>query len=863
MLYVINPTSLAKPHALEQLQADVISNGIDVVLVSETWFKSHHLDSSIGINGYNIFRKDRKKRRGGGVAIYIRKSAYSEIFTPQINSHDSDAFELLWVKAKLLSSTLFIGVIYHPPNPSYHSADLIQLLSLTLDYISNNFDNSTVILAGDFNQLADDDMCALGLLSIVQQPTHMGHNLDRIYVTQPIYSGVKVVASNIKTSHNAVIARPDSLFIVDLNKKHESHEIRTHTPSQAANLFSQLKDFNWYSLYDIDDVQLAFDKFYQVVYYFLDLCFPIRIVTTTSRDPTFMTPAIKLMLRQKNRFMHRGLTEKAAALSLKIGAAIIAQNTRSFENPETISNSASLWAKVNAITGKTRSALVTDGIDASSLNAHYASISQDPNLSMPNLKPLTAAPTLDISPFYVMKALEGLKRTSPGLDNIPVWFLKLSAPFISEPIAYLFSLSLKHNVIPAQWKTAVITPVPKVPQPKFLSDFRPISLTPILSRILEKAVVKRIFYPLFSQPNNAPILADQFAFRPTGSTTAAIITILHQISSLLLDNDYTHVIALDFSKAFDTVQHGTLLHKMDTMGLPDSMLNWVSNFFLGRGHITKYAKAISDRESISASVIQGSALGPSCFIIYASDLKATTPGNIILKYADDSYLFVPSRNSGTITLEMNHIATWALNNGLKLNSAKTQELLVTRKNFSRSLVPIPLPNITRVATLKVLGILIHQDLSFSAHVNAILSKGGQNLYAIRTLKAHGLSGQHLYNVCRATFIAGILYASPAWWGYTTMEDRQRLQSLINKALKWNLYGGSEKDTSIEYLCKQADEGLFTQILCNTEHILHPLLPPIKKTNYTLRNRNHNRQLPTQSTSANRNFIHRMLYTNSY
>jgi len=122
----------------------------------------------------------------------------------------------------------------------------------------------------------------------------------------------------------------------------------------------------------------------------------------------------------------------------------------------------------------------------------------------------------------------------------PAWFLRLGAPVFSEQLAKLFNLSLSSSVVPRQWKSAVIRPVPKVATAKSKTDFRPISITPVLTRIMEKSIVRQFLYPAFNQPSTASLLNDQFAFRPTGSTTAAIVFLLHTVTQML--NTNSHVI---------------------------------------------------------------------------------------------------------------------------------------------------------------------------------------------------------------------------------------------------------------------------------------------------------------------------------
>ena len=216
-------------------------------------------------------------------------------------------------------------------------------------------------------------------------------------------------------------------------------------------------------------------------------------------------------------------------------------------------------------------------IDPVLLNPHYAAVSFDSNYQPPDVK-LTCCQQQDWpSEESVFWKLDKLKLTGTGLDGIPAWFLKVTAPLLAEPVSWLYRHSLYNSIVPTQWKTSCITPIPKISQPANFSDFRPISITPILSRLLERFVVSNALYPLLETPDVHSILSDQYAFRPTGSTTAALIHLLHDISNFTQDYPYVHVFALDFSKAFDTVRHHTLLSKYDSLHIDDNIqaYNWL------------------------------------------------------------------------------------------------------------------------------------------------------------------------------------------------------------------------------------------------------------------------------------------------
>ena len=156
---------------------------------------------------------------------------------------------------------------------------------------------------------------------------------------------------------------------------------------------------------------------------------------------------------------------------------------------------------------------------------------------------------------------------------------------------------------------------------------------------------------------------DQYAFRPTGSTTSALINLSHQNSKLLEEHPYVHLIALDFSKVFDTVQHSTLLSKCADLPVHDFVHNWLLNFLENRQHCTKFDDLISLLLFINASIVQGSVIEPFAYVINASDLRALYALNKLNKYADDSYLIVPSINSQLVREELDHISTWASNKG--------------------------------------------------------------------------------------------------------------------------------------------------------------------------------------------------------
>jgi len=140
---------------------------------------------------------------------------------------------------------------------------------------------------------------------------------------------------------------------------------------------------------------------------------------------------------------------------------------------------------------------------------------------------------------------------------------------------------------------------------------------------------------------------------------------------------YVRVFSLDFSKAFDTVRHATLMEKLSTLAVPDEVykLKWIKDFLEGHSHCTKFGLDVSPFADIMASGIQGSSLGPAAYAVTASIPRPVHAGNDIVKFADDTYLIIPVSNTDTSAEELAHVQTWASCNNLQLNCKKSQEII--------------------------------------------------------------------------------------------------------------------------------------------------------------------------------------------
>ena len=375
--------------------------------------------------------------------------------------------------------------------------------------------------------------------------------------------------------------------------------------------------------------------------------------------------------------------------------------------------------------------------------------------------------------------------------------------------------------------------------------------------------IVEIIYPAIQNPGPELSFDDQFAFRPSGSTTAALIMLLQTITTLLQTNSFVLVYALDFSKAFDTVRHYTLLEKFALLNLPDRIYNWLVNYFEGRTHCTFFGGLMSALEEITAGVIQGSGLGPAAYIVDASDLRTVYPGNYLIKYADDTYLIIPAHLSHTRIEELENIEIWAKKNNLRLNQSKSEEMIFSNPRSKVKFTPPPSPlGIPRVKSMKVLGVILTGTFSMSEHIAKIVSSCAQALYAIRMLMAHGLNQSSIQLIFSTTILAKLQYASQAWIGFANTSDMNRLEAFLVKSKRSGFCPSALP--SFEELCNISDLQLFNSVVSNTHHVLYKLLPPKRDNSHNLRPRAHEFTLPDKATSLHsKNFIIRQLFRNIY
>ena len=248
-----------------------------------------------------------------------------------------------------------------------------------------------------------------------------------------------------------------------------------------------------------------------------------------------------------------------------------------------------------------------------------------------------------------------------GLDNISARFLKHSASVVSKSLTKLFNQSLVTCTFPSLWKFGKVFALFKKGDRCDPNNYRPITVLPTLSKILEKAVHNQLYF--FLNDNNI-ITSKQFDFRPKLSTNTALT---HFTVNVLLNTDsgrLTGAVFLDLSKAFDTVDHNLLLHKLKSVGLSEVTVNWFQSHLANRKQRTSVVDTLSVSASITGGVPQGSIL---LFLIFMNDLPSCQLSSEMILYADDTVIYYSSADM--LDLE-SIISNWFSSNLLTLNISK-------------------------------------------------------------------------------------------------------------------------------------------------------------------------------------------------
>jgi hypothetical protein len=336
--------------------------------------------------------------------------------------------------------------------------------------------------------------------------------------------------------------------------------------------------------------------------------------------------------------------------------------------------------------------------------------------------------------------------------NINSVIVKSSSIYISEVLCHLINNCFSTGYFPDKLKVTKVIPVFKKGERNSASNYRPISIVPTLSKVLEKLISLQIVEYLDA---NQLLSKSQFGFRKNHSTVDAVMSFVQSCLEGKENKLFVGAKFFDLSKAFDTVNHSTLLLKLKWLGFSQSAILLIKSYLDNRIQCVLFKGCFSDFKSVCNGVPQGSILGPLLFILYINDLPSILNSEILscYLYADDICLTVSSivQNVADISclFKSDLLLQWCYSNSLSMNMTKTQELNILYDHNQAT------------ESVKFLGIYLQNDLSWKSHISYVLAKVNRGLFMIRKLSS-SVSYEILLSVYYGYIHSHISYGAIIW-----------------------------------------------------------------------------------------------------
>lgn len=802
-----------------KISFDALKMDPKIVCLSEHWFNE---DTVLGncFDSYKLAAFYSRNVKGrGGVCIFTKNYISFKQRLDISSMSIEDAFECTAIETfdtglGNSKKSVFI-VIYRTPN-AQNLKTFFSCFEKLLQHLEGEKYKNSIYISGDFNIdfLINNEKSvrfrtlffSFGYEAMFGEPTRITPTsatcIDNIISNVSLDDKMcKLIDFGVSDHLGLTVGTFSEPVSAEKNKKFLSKRVINEN---SIRLMSDcLAEESWDSCLSERTCNGSFNEFFRVLYgCFLYNC-PIKTkdVSRKEQKNAWVTIGIKVSSRRKRELYRESRHNSNPAFlqyfrKYKQIFRKVVQSAKRLYNLNLIKQSDNVtkttWGIVKKELGldfkeqtcpevKINGEVITDPVVvASSLNNYFLGVADDfhsrvsisDSISSAKKYLLNNSQSFEfnfVSESLVISCIKKLKnKKSAGWDEIPAHVIKSLAPFIIKPLTHCINISLQTGSFPEKLKYAQIKPVFKKGDSMVLSNYRPVALLPVLSKVFEEVALMQLVP--FLESNNL-LNSNQFGFRKGKGTSDAIIDLVSEVVKALDESQRAIGVFCDLSKAFDCVRHDVLLEKLKLYGIAGSTFSWfksyLSNRFQQVAITDSYSRHFSPWCPAVHGVPQGSKVGPLLFLLYINDLSVSVSSKII-QFADDTTIIVKAPSvslaASKASTDISSMETWFKHNGLHLNCSKTHILHFHNHQLISGNVTVGLESgdlIDSTDTTKFLGLNINENLKWSDHLNQINSSLAKALFGLRVIfRTTGLNAA--LTVYHSYFMSRACYGIIAW-----------------------------------------------------------------------------------------------------
>ena len=404
-----------------------------------------------------------------------------------------------------------------------------------------------------------------------------------------------------------------------------------------------------------------------------------------------------------------------------------------------------------------------------------------------------------VSEIEVLKVISKIKSKAKGHDNLNIDLIELCCPYILPYLTHVINNCILYSVYPDCWKKALVVPLPKVNDPRELKDLRPISILPCLSKILEKIINEQL--TKYAELHRL-LPENQSGFRKNHGCSSALASVTDDIFRAADSGEITILALLDFSKAFDTLNHELLFAVLHYIGLSNHTINFFKCFFKGRRQSVKLGDEVSNELLITTGVPQGSTISPLLYAIYTSCLPNAIHKCKSHYYADDTQVYLSFKKENVvdgceaINSDLQSLQSISLKHSLYLNPKKCCIMIFGTKNHVdsiKNLISIKIDDSVLPIrdNVKNLGVVFDSSLRFNQHISQCIQKAYLRLKLLYSYR-HELSTKLKIILCDSLVLSIFTHGDVVYGNCLTSIQKRKIQKVQNSCLRL-IYGIRKRD----------------------------------------------------------------------